>query len=149
MARLVEVGRVTDSSWTASNLLDILGDDLSRRVLIAADDSPVPASQLIDRLEVSPPTVYRRIDTLVEHGFLVEHRRRDSDGNHYRTFETTLDRIEIELTAEGYEISVEHRQDLDDRFDTFWTDFASSAPTTLTERSDRSSTNSDDTPAPQ
>lgn len=140
---------MTDAAWEAANLLDVLGDSLCRRALVVASGSPVPATTLADQLDVSPPTVYRRVDSLVAHGLLCEHRRVDADGNHYRTFETTVDRVEVAFVDGGYEVSVGCRQDLGDQFDEFWTEFTASTPGEVSGRgSETTGTDSGDSPSP-
>ncbi|WP_336021610.1 helix-turn-helix domain-containing protein [Halobellus salinisoli] len=126
---------MTGPDWETGNLLDVLGDPLCRQTLVIAYDSQISATTLANRLDVSPPTVYRRVNSLVEHELIHEHRRIDADGNHYRLFEASLDHLEVTLTKDGYEVSIRHRKDLADRFDEFWTAFASSGPRSRTERS--------------
>ncbi|WP_162524369.1 winged helix-turn-helix domain-containing protein [Halobellus captivus] len=137
---------MTDSDWEAGNLLDVLGDPLCRQALVIAHESPVSATTLANRLDVSPPTVYRRVNSLVEHELVQEHRRIDADGNHYRLFEASLDRVEIALTRDGYRVSIRHRQDLGDRFDEFWTAFGSSEFPSRTERSTDHDSRTDPSP---
>lgn len=138
---------MTDPEWEAGNLLDVLGDPLCRQVLVYASKSPISATALADQLDVSPPTVYRRINSLVDHELVRTHRRLDGDGNHYRTFETALDRIEVELTQDGYEVSIHSRQDAGHRFDEFWREFASAELPTHSDRSAEIDSGSDSSPS--
>lgn len=114
---------MTGTEWDETNILDILGDTLCRRVLVLCSRDKVSAGRLADRLDVSPPTVYRRIDSLVDYGLVREHRRMDEEGNHYRTFETALDRVEVAVTSRGYEVDVHPRHDIGGRFEEFWSEF--------------------------
>jgi|AntDeeMetagen285_2_1112576.scaffolds.fasta_scaffold01887_5 DNA-binding transcriptional ArsR family regulator len=134
---------MTDPEWDDPNILDILGDPLCRRVLVISSKSPVSAATLADRLDVSPPTVYRRINSLVDHGLVQEYRRMDGDGNHYRTFEAALDRVEVAVTQRGYEVNIHRRKDIGDRFDEFWTEFTTGEPQSGSDRSTETDSGTD------
>ena len=119
---------MTGTNWDEANVLDLLGDSLCRRVLVVASDSPVSATDLTDRLDVSPPTVYRRLDRLVDHELVRERHRVDDGGNHYRTFETRLDGIEVDVGPDGYDVVVSTEDGVADRFGDIWADIGSTAP---------------------
>lgn len=103
-------------------MLDVFGDALTRQILLLASEAPVSAKEIAARLDVTPPTVYRRTDQLIDHDLLTVRHRVDDAGNHYRTFETGLRRVEIELADGGYTIDVQLRQSLGDAFGGFWSD---------------------------
>lgn len=113
---------------SSSSLLDVVGDSTNRQILLIANGDPVTAKELAARLDITPPTVYRRTDQLVDHDLLAVSWRVDADGNHYRTFETGLRRIEIELTADRYTIELQLRRSLTDAFSGLWTDLEQPDP---------------------
>lgn len=117
-----------DKNWDPATVFDLFGDSVVRRILVVASDAPVSANELVDRLDVSPPTVYRRINELLEHEFLAERRRIDEDGNQYRVFETTLRRIEFRVEDGGYDVDIGMRRDITDRFEAFWSDLERARP---------------------
>lgn len=117
-----------------SRIFDLFGDDLSRQILVLASESPLSANELASTLNTSDPTVYRRINALLEYDLLREHQEIDTDGNHYKTFETTLDRIAFEIEDGGYNIDLQLRQDLVDQFDDFWSDLGESGVEEPTEQ---------------
>jgi DNA-binding transcriptional ArsR family regulator len=138
---------MTEPEWEAANILDVLGDPLCRRVIVISSKSQVSAATLADRLDVSPPTVYRRINSLVDHGLIREHRRMDTDGNHYRTFETVVDRVEVVVNQCGYEVNVHRRKDIADRFDEFWAEFTTGEHQSDTDRSAETNSGTDPSPS--
>lgn len=119
-----------NKEWTPSDVFDVFGDELARRILVLTSEQPLSADELADCLDASAPTVYRRLNGLVEYGLVAESRRIDEDGNHYKTFATTLKRVSFEITEGGYTIDLEMRRSLADQFDTFWSDFERSSPRT-------------------
>lgn len=116
-----------DKEWSADNVLDVVGDDLARRILVLTSEQPLSADELADCLGTSPPTVYRRVNSLIEYDLLAEHQRFDGEGNHYSTFETTLKRISFEIDDGGYDIDLQVRQNLAGQFESFWSDLEQSA----------------------
>lgn len=50
--------------WNSRTVFDVFGDERSRRILTLASERPRSAEALTERLEVSQPTVYRRLDVL-------------------------------------------------------------------------------------
>lgn len=114
--------------WTPDNVLDIVGDDLARRILVLTSERPLSADDLSDYLDTSSPTIYRRVNALIEYDLLVERQQVDGDGNHYKTFETTLKRVAFEIDEGGYNVDLQMRQDLAGQFESFWSDLERSAP---------------------
>ena len=135
-----------DKTWTPENVLDVLGDPISRRVLVLAAESPKSATRLARELDVTPPTVYRRLDELEAHGLVREHSQIDDDGNHYRTFETVLSRVEVGIDEGTFVVDVGTERNLGDRFETFWSEFKRGAPNdgVVTRESDDASSSRDD-----
>ena len=82
---------------SATAFLDLLGGDLDRRMLELADERPRSAEEMAERCEASLPTVYRHIDDLESAGLLVERTQYDDDGNHYKTYVTTLSEATVRL----------------------------------------------------
>lgn len=117
-----------EKEWDPATVFDVFGDALSRRILVLASDRPVAADDLAGQLDVSEPTIYRRVNTLLEYDLLRVRQVIDGDGHHYKTYETTLKRAAFEIENGGYNIDLEIRQSLADRFDAFWSDLERSQP---------------------
>lgn len=115
-----------EKEWTPDTIFDVFGDDLARDILVLASQQPVSAEELAAHCEVSLPTVYRRAQTLCDYDLLQTHQEIDADGNHYKTFETTLEQITFAIEGGGYTIDIELRDSLVDRFEAFWEDLEQS-----------------------
>jgi Fe2+ or Zn2+ uptake regulation protein len=76
--------QVDHGDGAPGDLLDPLGDELSREILAAGAGSVVTASSLVDRLDASLTTVYRHLNRLVDRGLL----REVTDVRELRTAET-------------------------------------------------------------
>lgn len=68
-------------------------DPFARATLVLADNEPVSVKAVADELDVSPPTIYRRIDPLVDANLLKEHRRNDRNGNQHKVYEMLLEEV--------------------------------------------------------
>lgn len=120
---------MSDKEWTATSVFELFGDELSRQILVLASVQPVSVAALAERLDASKPTIYRRVNTLVDHDLVREEIHPDRvDGNHHKRFETTLKRATIEIEDGGLDVNVELRRDLVDQFEAFWKEFGGSAP---------------------
>lgn len=98
------------------NLLALFGDDLARQILLLTSDTPLSADTLAETLDVSRPTIYRRVNTLIEYELLTKDLETDSDGHHYAIFEPsiqsirfTIDDGELEITVEMNDPSIDHQ----------------------------------------
>lgn len=94
----------------------VLDDATARCILLATRDEPMSAERLAERCDVSPTTVYRRIEDLRELGLVAERTRPDADGHHFTVYRATLDRIVVDVTDDGFELSVERREGMSGRF---------------------------------
>lgn len=139
---------MTEKEWAPSDVFDVFGDSLARRILVLASDRPLSADDLADQFDVSRPTIYRRLNALIDYDLLREQQEIDVDGNHYKVFETTLERITFEIDGGGYTIDLTVRQSLADKFDSFWSGIEESQtdatvepePTTQNEATDAEGT---------
>jgi DNA-binding transcriptional ArsR family regulator len=71
-------------------LLDTIGDEMARRVLIAVSKNPQSAKGLAETCDMSLPTVYRRVDVLMDHGLITEQTAVADDGTTTRSTPATL-----------------------------------------------------------
>lgn len=110
---------MTEPEKSPEDFLDHLGDDLSRRILLLASNEAMSAEALADQLNVSRPTVYRRLNTLSDYELLRESLVTDSDGHHYRVFETVPIEIVLEVADGEFRITVRRTDDSTDRLDSF------------------------------
>jgi DNA-binding HxlR family transcriptional regulator len=94
-------------------LLELLSDAYACRLLCVLDDGPLSADALVDRCEMSRPTVYRRLDRLTDVG-LVEARQSVSPmGTHRRVFRRTPATVEFHVSETGVDGTVRTDSDGD------------------------------------
>lgn len=101
-------------------IIDILSDDIGKRILVTTDQQAMSAQRLEGHCDASLATVYRRIEDLLELGLLREQVEIQADGNHYKRFESNLDRLAVSIEDGDIDIDVERRDDPPDRFRAIW-----------------------------
>lgn len=109
---------MSDGSDTAA-LADLLADDYARRILIETKNEACSASELGTRLDTSEPTIYRRLERLREHELVSEEIRPVTDGKNYKVYQAQLKSVSLELTEDGFEVTVSRRERMADRFTRF------------------------------
>lgn len=105
-------------------ILDTMGDQHARRVLIALSQNEKSAKDLRDETGLSLPTIYRRIEMLKEHDLVGEKTIVAEDGNHYRVFECNFDSTLIRLSDDEFDIRIYRTENLPSRFDNLWDDLS-------------------------
>jgi predicted transcriptional regulator len=118
---------MSDKEWDPMDIFDLFGDELTRRILVLASDQPISADDASSVVDASPPTIYRRFNALLEHDLVKEQQQIDKNGNHYKTFETTLNKVVFEIDDGGYNINLQMRKSLVDQFVDMWFDFGQSS----------------------
>lgn len=112
-----------DKEWEPQDILDVFSDETSRDIIALASVQPVTAEEIGDHLDLSAPTVYRRLNALIDYQLLREERHVESNGRQYRSFETTVKRVNFEVEAGEISVDIAFDQDLVERFEKFWDDF--------------------------
>ncbi len=108
-------GGVTDDDLAV--VVDVLDDPYTRTILLQTVDEALSADELVDEIETSRSTVYRRIRRLVELDLLKETQELNPDGNHFNTYRARLDRVTINLGTDSFEIDIDRRTVEDDAVD--------------------------------
>jgi predicted transcriptional regulator len=85
-----------DPQVGASDLLDLLGDEYTRKVLEVIAEEPRTAREVSEVASVSRPTAYRRLNDLQEAGLLTVDMVVDTDGHHRKRYEADLDRVVVQ-----------------------------------------------------
>lgn len=81
------------------DLLDLLDDDYTHRILSALADAARPARELMEVCDASRATVYRRLDRLEEYGLVRSETELHAGGHHRKVFETSLERVTVDVGA--------------------------------------------------
>lgn len=101
------------------SIASLLADECTQTILIETATEPMSAEELSEVCEVSPQTVYRRLDDLAEHDLIEEDLQPDAEGHHYKVYTATLDRVVVDLTSDGFELNLSRRNRMADRFTQF------------------------------
>ena len=81
----------------ADELLDLLGAELNRQILVLTSQEARSADAVAERCDASLPTVYRHVDDLAATGLLTEQTQYDAEGNHYKTYAAALSELSVRL----------------------------------------------------
>lgn len=69
-------------------------------------DGPRAASELVDELTISRPTVYRRLDRLESAGLVESSMRIREGGHHRKRFHLAVDSAEVGFDGDGLTVEV-------------------------------------------
>ncbi|SDN11583.1 Helix-turn-helix domain-containing protein [Halogranum gelatinilyticum] len=91
----------------AAEVLRLLDDEYARAILTATSREPMSANDLTTAIDASPPTVYRRVDALMDAGLLDEELKYESSGHHYGVYRANVERVTVEFVDGEFELTVE------------------------------------------
>jgi len=90
-----------ESAVEATEVVSVLSDEYAREVLRALVAEPLSARDLVDRLDMSRATVYRRLDRLESAGILRSSLRIDPEGHHRKRYRVVVDRLQFCVERDG------------------------------------------------
>ncbi|WP_181686443.1 ArsR/SmtB family transcription factor [Halorhabdus salina] len=111
-----------DNERPIEEVLDTIGDQHARRVLAAISEVSKSAKQLGEELDLSLPTVYRRLEILEEHDLVTEQTEVAEDGNHFKVYQSNFESTVIRLEDDEYRVRIYRSENLPDRFGRLWDD---------------------------
>lgn len=122
-----DVGRPVSEDCATAELLDLLDDECARTILTETSVEPMSANTLSERCDVSPSTIYRRLDRLQACSLVDEQLRPQPDGNHYKVYVSRLEGLSVEFEDGEMRVDVDRietpaEQDPADRFTRMWED---------------------------
>lgn len=109
----------TDDDHDVAAISALLADECARTILLETMTEPMSAEALSEQCDVSPQTVYRRLDELNKHDLIAEQTQPDTAGHHHKVYAATLDRLVVDLTADGFELQITRRERMADRLTQF------------------------------
>lgn len=112
-----------DEDQPVEEILDALGDPEARRILAAINPEALSAKEIGERLDLSLPTVYRRLDMLESSDLVVARTLIAENGNHYKVFECNFESTVITLEDTEFNAEVRHSETVPDRFSSLWEEF--------------------------
>lgn len=109
---------------SVEEVLDTIGDEYARDVLALICDKAYSAQEIANHLNHSENTVYRRVNTLKEHGLVETQTKIVEDGNHYQVHEAAFDSVVVSVEEEEYDVEIYRREELPYQFASLWDDLA-------------------------
>jgi Fe2+ or Zn2+ uptake regulation protein len=94
----------------------VLASETARRVLAATSVRAMSAQELGEVCDTSLPTVYRRVNALVEYDMLSAELEVDTDGTQYKRYTNDLERIEVLVDDGSFNVNIEIETDAVDQF---------------------------------
>jgi len=92
-----------------------LDDEDCRTLLEATAEGALSVAELADTSELPLSTTYRKLNTLVEAGLLVEEGRLCGSGRHRSEYTLSVDEICLLLTPDGVAVTVPGREESESR----------------------------------
>lgn len=104
-------------STNDEDVLALLDDPYARCILMATAREPMTASQLEEHCDASHPTIYRRVNALIDAGLVNKRTELDPKGHHRNIYIATLEELVVSLATEGLHVQVEQQEEaVADRF---------------------------------
>lgn len=100
------------NEWQPNDIFDILGDERVQAIFQLTARRSMSATELIDELDASSSSIYRRISVLTERNLLHERNSVERDGNHYNVYQPNFDHATIRLDDTGLSVAVYDDGDL-------------------------------------
>ena len=107
-----------------ATVVALLDDGQVRSILEATSDEPRSVNELSERCDVSPSTIYRRVERMTSARLLGERTRPRADGHHETVYYATLDRLEISLEDGHLQFTLDRQHtDPADQLTDLWENF--------------------------
>lgn len=108
--------------WEPDDIFDVLASETARRILAATSVRAMSAKELGEVCDTSLPTVYRRVNALLEYDLLSEELEVETDGTQYKTYANDLERIDIRVEDGSFNVNIEIEKDAVDQFGALFSD---------------------------
>lgn len=92
-------------------LYALLDDDYARRILVETYEDARSAEALSEACDASESTIYRRVERLRERDLLEGVQQLDPGGHHRELYAARLERVTVEVTADGFIVEVDRREE--------------------------------------
>lgn len=109
-----------------SEILELLGYDYVREILVATSQEPMSAKDLGDELGADLSTIYRHTENMAEHNLLTEKTRISEDGSHHSVYVANVDHIDIDIDNDKLTVDITVRESPAERFTRVWDDIRES-----------------------
>jgi DNA-binding transcriptional ArsR family regulator len=95
-----------DAIADGDEMLSLMSDDYAQQILDALGEEPLAARELVDRLDASRATVYRRLNRLESAGVVESSMTIHPEGHHRKEFRTTVERMDLVFGSDGVTVDV-------------------------------------------
>ncbi|MFQ3283949.1 MAG: putative transcriptional regulator [Natronomonas sp.] len=96
---------------SVETVLETLADDECRRILQHLQRTPMSAPELVDHGGIARSTVYRKLNLLEQIGLVSTRIRVNKTGAHTTEYDTPLESVCVEHSADGFELVVQYREE--------------------------------------
>lgn len=96
---------------------DVLANHCARELLVYTAREPLSADELVARADASRTTVYRQLRRLTDAHLVSASTELDPDGHHFERYRARLDRLTVDLSANGFSVEIARRPPADDAVD--------------------------------
>ena len=100
--------------------IDVIGDSTTREILATLNVESFSVKELAEELDLSQPTVYRRLEQLEEHDLVTKRSIISSDGNHYNLYDCNFKSVVITLQNDEYDIWLCRKDSVVEKFAELW-----------------------------
>lgn len=98
-------------------LLAAVNDEYTQDILSKIARKPLSAPEIVEIIDASKPTVYRRLSTLEDLDFVATRIDPDTEGHHRKIYVLAIDTMHVHFDTEGLNVEVERAaEDAVDRF---------------------------------
>jgi predicted transcriptional regulator len=98
-------------------VVDLLANPCARELLVYTAREPLSADELVTRADASRTTVYRQLRRLAEADLVAASTELDPAGHHFERYRARLDRLTVDLSADGLSVEVTRVPPADDAVD--------------------------------
>lgn len=92
---------------STDELLNLFGDQYTRRVFEAVADEPLSGREAAEAADVSRATAYRRLNALQDAGLVTTEMVLCEDGNHWERYEATVTELSVTVDDGCIEATVD------------------------------------------
>lgn len=102
--------------WNPDGIFDVLASEESRRILAAASVRPMTAKELEQLCSASLPTIYRRLNVLVDYDLLSEEQLVDPAQEQSTQYSTDLQELSVTVEDGSFDVNIAFNKDRIDKF---------------------------------
>lgn len=96
---------------------ELLANPCAREILVQTAREALSADELAERCDASRTTVYRQLERLEAADLVTPAVQFDPDGHHFERYRARLDRITVDLDADGLSVTVDRTDPPNDAVD--------------------------------